>query len=448
MNIASRSYLIAGLAAISASAIALTPVQPVSNYTQLAARTMGVELAATIDPIQPLVDLIEATLANTATITQQIFNPGPGLPILNALGSNLGVYLGQLPRPDLGTIAGQILDNVSAGITAPLDPNLGTNPLGGPEISWNTNNTTVVTCFFATTCTEGFTKLVTTGLLVVTPGFEELAGLINLLSSPLSGALMGLLSPGLSTVAQVIDSVRAVTTAVNTGNWAGAVNEVINLPTNVVNAFLNGGKQLDLTGIVNALAPVLGLDIPAGTKLGIATGGLLSPGIAVGGGFLDFPPTIPIPFGGWGGTAWDSISAEADLSGIEIFINGLPVGPISTLLGIRTAVANAIRLPVPNSVQATAASATQPAAAVQAPIQSPVQPPAAVAEAPAPKRTAHTARGAGSERRSVAAVTSATPAPAAAVADQAPAPKRTAPAARSGGSDKAGHSARGARNAS
>jgi hypothetical protein len=451
MDNVSRSYLITGFAAISAGAIALTPVQPVPDHMALAQRaasTLGVELAATIDPIQPWVDLIQATVANTATITQQVFNPGPGLPILNALGSNLGVYLGELPN--IGAIVNEILGNVKAGIAAPLDQNLDDNPLGGgPDVSWNTNNTTVVTCLFATNCgANGFTKFQTTGLLVNTPGFDELGPLINVLSSPLSGALVGFLSPGLSAFAQVIDSVNVVTTAVTTGNWAKALNEVINLPANLLNAYLNGGKQLDLTQIVERVAPVLGLNIPAGTKLGLATGGLLSPGVALGGGSFDPPAnTRSVPFGGWAGTAWDSVSAEADLSGIPVFVKGLPLGQIATMLGMRTTIANAIRLPVPVPAQATSAQATAALAAAEPAPQAA----AAVAAdlAPAPKWTARSARGAGSDNagRSVAEVVSGTPAPAAAVADLAPAPKGTAPAARSASSDKAGHPGRGARSA-
>ena len=271
MDNVSRSYLITGFAAISAGAIALTPVQPVTHMAvapQRAASTLGVELAATIDPIQPWVDLIQATVANTATITQQVFNPGPGLPILNALGSNLGVYLGELPN--IGAIVNEILGNVKAGIAAPLDQNLDDNPLGGgPDVSWNTNNTTVVTCLFATNCgANGFTKFQTTGLLVNTPGFDELGPLINVLSSPLSGALVGFLSPGLSAFAQVIDSVNVVTTAVTTGNWAKALNEVINLPANLLNAYLNGGKQLDLTQDRGASGSGAGPQHPRGNEAG------------------------------------------------------------------------------------------------------------------------------------------------------------------------------------
>lgn len=447
MKTAARTHLIAGVAAISAGAIALTPVQPLAGHMaaapQRAASTLAVELAATIDPIQPVLDLIEATVANTATITQQVFNPGPGLPILNALGSNLGVYLGELPN--IGSIINQIVGNAIAGIAAPLDQNLNDNPLTiGPDISWNVNNTTQVTCFAAPNCAPGtgLTKFLTTGILGNTPGFDELIPLINVLSSPLTGALVGLVSPGLSVLAQVLDSVRVVTTAVTTSNWAEALNEVINLPTNLVNAFLNGGKHLDLTGIVERVAPVLGLDIPAGTKLGLATGGLLSPGVALGGGFFD-PPTnsIPVPFGGWGGTAWDAVSAEADLPGLfPVFIKGQPLGPISTLLGMRTVVANAIRLPVPPSVQATSVQAAAASAAAESAPQA-----AAVALAdlaPAPKRTARSARSVGSDNGG-----RSTPAPVAAVADESSAPKRPSAAARSAGSDNAGHPGRGARSA-
>jgi hypothetical protein len=357
---------------------------------QKAVETLAVELAATINPIKPVVDTIKTSLANIKTIAGQQIEPGPLLPILNAVGSNLGVYLSELP--DLPQIFNQVLGNLKAAVTAPLDQNL--NDPGDPAlpaISLNTNNTEGVTCIGSRECGDNaLTKLQTTGFLAYDPTetFASLIPFTNVLSSPLSGALLGFAGPGLSALAQVIDSFNVITTAFKAKNWAVAINEVINLPVNLINAGLNGNKNLDLTPIVDRLAPMLGINLPAGTKLGIATGGLLSPGVAMGGGS---GPTSA-PFGGWSGTAWDSVSVEADI-GVAAYTKGLPVGTIATQLGMRTTIADAIRLPKPTSAQAVAPAAAAAEIEAAAPVADvpAVADADAAADAPAPKRKARAA---------------------------------------------------------
>jgi hypothetical protein len=390
MHVTSRSYLTAGIAVLGAGAIALSPIQPIPHQMaaapQQAAETLAVELAATINPIKPVIDTIKTSLNNVRTITGQQFNPGPALPILNALGSNFRVYLSELP--DLPQIFNQVLGNLRAAVTAPLDQNLND---GDPAFSLNTNNTVGVTCLGVRECgDEAFTKLQTTGLLTAFPDLATLVPIANALSSPLTGALVGFAGPGLSAVAQVLESVQVISTALKARNWAVAINEVINLPVNLINAGLNGGKQLDLTPIVDRLAPALGFDLPAGTKLGIATGGLLTPGVALGGTSPD--GVTQAPFGGWSGTAWDSISAEAPTSFGTAYITGLPVGTIATQLGMRTTIANAIKLPVPTSAQAVApaAAAVEVEAAPVADVPEVVEAEAAD-DAPAPKRKSRAA---------------------------------------------------------
>ena len=57
MHVAHRSYLTAGIAALGAGAIALTPVQPVPTHLAAAQErtvsTLSVNLVSTIDPITP-----------------------------------------------------------------------------------------------------------------------------------------------------------------------------------------------------------------------------------------------------------------------------------------------------------------------------------------------------------------------------------------------------------
>ena len=390
MTITARSYLTAGIAALGAGAIALSPVQPIPNHLAAAqgraVSNLPVSLvAAAIDPFTPLEEMVKTSLANIKTLGEQQVNPGPLLPILSAMGANAGVFLSELP--DLSLIFTQVAGNLKAAITAPFDQNLTPLTPGNSLFSYNTNNTAGVTCVGSPTCPgEEYSKFQTTGLLAYNdyfPEFEPLFPIINVLSSPLSGALVGFAGPGLSAFAQTLVSFGNINVALKEKNWAAALNELINLPTNLLNASLNGGKQLDLTPIVEKLAPALGFTLPDGVELGLTTGGLLTPGVAMGG---TYGPT-EVPFNGWSGTAWDAVSAKADTAIGPAYIGGLPLGLVATQLGMRTTIANAIRLPKPGSVQAVAPAASTaeveaPAAAEAASVAADV---AAAVDAPAPK---------------------------------------------------------------
>ena len=361
MHVTARSYLTSGIAALGVGAMALAPIQPLPNHVaaapQHAVESMAVELAATVNPIQLWIDTIQTSIGNIKTIIGQQLEPGPALPILNAVVSNLGVYLSELP--DIGTILQQVLGNVKAAVMAPLDQNLTDPTPFGPQISKNTNNTDFVTCLGVPNCGDaGLTRWETTTFLAfdATGAYIPLVEFTNKLSSPLTGALLGFAGPGLSAIAQVMDSVNVISTALKAKNWAAVINEVINLPANLVNAGLNGGKHLDLTPIVNKLAPRLGITLPPGTEMGIATGGLLTPGVAMG----SAPDSsIPPAFSGWSGTAWDAVSVKTNVGGLDAFIDGQPLGTVATQLGMRTTIANAIRLPKPTSAQSVAPAAAE-----------------------------------------------------------------------------------------
>lgn len=132
-----------------------------------------------------------------------------------SVGSNLGVYLSELP--DLPQIFNQVLGNLKAAVTAPLDQNLNEGELA--PFSLNTNNTIGVTCLGVRECGgDALTKLQTTGYLSIIPEFAPLIPIANLMSSPLSGALLGFAGPGLSAFAQVLESFNVVTTAIKARN--------------------------------------------------------------------------------------------------------------------------------------------------------------------------------------------------------------------------------------
>ena len=391
MGIAHRSHLTAGISLLGVGAIALAPVQPAPDHVALAQQgvvnTLAVELAAvvspTIDPITPWVNAFTTAGANVMTLNQQMLDPDGYFPVADAILSNWGIYAAELlspAGPNIGGIFNQIIGNIGAALAAPGDQNLVDTetkyPDGSPlEISANTNNTEEVGDFgskFVTTYGIGFGS-------IAVPALIPLVNLANQLSTPLLGALLGFAGPGLSALAQTMDSVKIISTALMALDFITAVNESINLPANLTNAYLNGAKNLDLTALVGAL----GIALPDGAKVGLATGGLLSPGWALGSA-PGTPDPGPAPFSGWGGTAWDAVSADIpDLAGFE----GLPVGAIATGYGLKNAIAQAITLPGgPKSAQAAAPAAAQVAPAVadeSAAVQAAVVSEAAKVEVPA-----------------------------------------------------------------
>lgn len=110
---------------------------------------------------------------------------------------------------------------------------------------------------------------------------EPIPDVINFLSSPLAGVLIGALGPSIAPLVALVNSIEAIS-----GNLGGdnpdttaALQELVNIPANMFNGWLNGA-----TLNLDALIPVVseaGL-LPEGaeiTALSFAFGGLLTPGL-------------------------------------------------------------------------------------------------------------------------------------------------------------------------
>ena len=427
MNVTHRSYLTAGVAALSVGAIALSPVQPLPANVALAPEravsTMAVELAAAIDPFTPIIEAIKASVDNVrGLITDWVngiyvdgiipappntilngnfgnraggYETGNAFPILQQFLSNQITYLQELPN--VGVIVQQIFGNVVNAIKAPFkvgETKPGTN-LGIPG-QYNQNVNGVV---FSTPIPGlDINQRAVGALLPILAGdsYAALEPILNFATTPISGVLLGAVGPVLGPVLSVLDDVRAAFTALRESNFAAAINSLINIPTNAINAALNGGPVLDLTNIVGGL-------LPASVKtLGLKMGGLLSPG----------------------GVAFDGIAAEADATigqaTLQLKVPGNPVGPVGALVGLTNYVAQSIKVQLPQQASARAAAAVE--------VEAPAAPAPEVEEA-AP-----------------------TVADVEAVADEAPATKRqnraTTRADKANGSEKASRAGRGARNAS
>jgi hypothetical protein len=371
MHVSARSYLTAGVAALSATAIAMAPVQPLNQgsalSTQRISAALAVNLAAAVDPFTLLIDTIQASSDNIEGLIGAVAaNP---LPIITQVFANIGTYVAELP--EIGLIFDQVIDNVGNAFRAPFAPDLDT-------------------------LDEAHASIYTL-LPQVIPDIPQ--NLLDFLTTPVSGLLIGLIGPVLAPVLSVVNSVQSVIGYLRESDFQSAIFELINIPTNAIGAFLNGGPALDVTSLLaSSISPPSVLNSAT-----IALGGLLSPGASI----------------------FNAVAVDADIKlgkpPLEIDVPvqlpaGPPAGIFGSLIGLTNQVAEAIVVtppaeavveiaaaadaPVPAVNVAEAAPASTPAE-VADPVSEPAQPVAADADTtPAAPRAARAARGAGASSSS------------------------------------------------
>ena len=369
MHVSTRSYLTAGIAALSVGAMSFAPIQPLSQAPAVTPELTKavVQLAAAIDPITPVINTLISTGTNFANLVDT-WGALP-LPVLQQRLTNVGTFFGELP--DLSLIIGQIAANVGNALRAPyafptqcaedicdvINPAPFNPPLLPPPFTpYGPPNRQAVW-----------------GLLpfVVGDQWPTLEPIFDALVTPISGLAIGLIGPVLAPVLSLANSVTAALDAFKNSDVLGAINQLINIPTNMINAFFNGGPVLDLTPVLKSLLPA------SVSSIGLTMGGLFSPG----------------------GVAFDAFNATAALEGLgTLTIPGLPVGPIGSIYTINQAIAKAIVVTPPSAgasrvaANAVAAEETAPeeTPAVDAPVLATValDAPAAGDSAPAPKRAA------------------------------------------------------------
>lgn len=288
MHLALRPYVTTGIALVGASAIAITPVAP--PLPDVKAASPAVQLAAAVDPVarwQAVFDTAETNLTNLVDAWSEVPAPVLQQVIANQIG-----YLGELP--DVESIAGQILDNLQAAAEAPFAQDL--------------------------TTLDDFHLVAFVFLPLIVPALADpnLAPLLDFTTTSLSGLLLGLVGLGLGPLLALAASTQLIIDDLTDGtpDPEAALNTLINTPAEMADAFLNGGQTLDLTPALSALGPVLGLELPEGTTIGVTLGGLLSPG----------------------GSLFNAL--EIGIPGLEIEGNG--PGAIGSLIDLSHVIAKAI----------------------------------------------------------------------------------------------------------
>ena len=322
MHVSTRSYLTAGIAALSVGAMSFAPIQPLSHApaTSPELTKAAVQLASSIDPITPWINILQTTGANLTGLIDTYSNFP--LPILQTALNNVGTYVSEIPNFSL--ILSQIGANIINGTKAPFSADIDTLDEAHASI------------------------------YALLPQVADVPqGLLDWTTSPSSGLLMSFIGPVLAPVVALGDSFRSIFASLSGSDFIGALNTLINIPAAMVNAFLNGGPNLNVDGVIGPL-------LPAGSTLrsaNIVLGGLFSQGASLLNAFaLDadvkaFPNPVPA---------------------IPIVFPGTPAGILGTAIAWNNAVAQAITVTPPN-VQSSRVAASAVAAAAEEEVSAQVE---------------------------------------------------------------------------
>jgi hypothetical protein len=322
-ELATRRWAAAGVALAATSMIAVPAVSPgisaeISRDAQ-AAQAAAVRLTAGFNPLAAYVDTFNTASANASTLANNFFL-APFVGMQQAIVNQFGYVQELLNDPaNFQTVLGQIATNVNKVAT------------GLPLINADADTITAVTAHTL----DGLHNLLLTQLPSFLPAGTDptlVVAVANFLSSPISGVLMGAIGPVVSPGVALLNSALAIATAVEDGDATTALSDLLSVPANVANGFLNGATlNLDaLTPFINNSGVLGSTTLSA---LNVAFGGLLSVG-SVGqgtynpGGGAD-PITTP------GGSILNSIglTVNTEVAGtpITLAIPGQAVGPIGAL---------------------------------------------------------------------------------------------------------------------
>jgi hypothetical protein len=156
--------------------------------------------------------------------------------------------------------------------------------------------------------------------------------LLDVLASPASGLLIGAVGPVISPAVALLNSALAVGAALQASDPSTALQDLLNVPANVVGSIFNGA-DLNLDALVPLIAKS-GL-LPASTTisaLDFAFGGLLSVGSVSQGTYTQDGTITPITTPG--GSILNSLGLTVNLGTLTLPIASHAVGPIGALESI------------------------------------------------------------------------------------------------------------------
>ncbi|WKG05214.1 outer membrane porin GjpA [Mycolicibacterium sp. HK-90] len=318
-----RHWLAAGAVLASAAMIAAAPgISPIPAGAQHDIQADAVRLTAGWDPFAPWQAAFDTAKADGKVLADN-FLLAPGVGLQQAIVNQLG-YAKQLfeDPSSFEAVSQQFAANVMKLAT-------GLTLIGADDAT-----------------REAVLKHTLGGMhgmaIDMFPGFlaegvdpELFSGVMNVLSSPLSGVLIGSVSPVISPAVALLNSAVAISNALQAGDSTTALSSLLGVPAGMVDAFLNGA-----TLNLDALAPMIndaGLikDTVTIAGLNIAFGGLLTPGSTDRSTYEytdEDGNKVTIP--SVGGSIFNSIGMDIKLGALPISVKGEAVGPIGALQGL------------------------------------------------------------------------------------------------------------------
>ncbi|MDH6196472.1 hypothetical protein M2272_003115 [Mycobacterium frederiksbergense] len=317
MQISVRSYLAAGVAAVGASAIALSPVAPPLPDVQVPATSAAVQLSGA---------WTEAfnTASENATKLAEFYYTAPHAALQQAIVNKVA-YLGQLLNDP--TAVGTVLQSIGADLQKAYQV---ATFAGDPFNAATSDPESPVWAALERTLDPQHTLL-----LMAVNGWDvgmsipdvpsAVVSLMNFAASPLSGVLIGALGPVLSPVVELVNSVGRIMGA---ASFEQALQAVIATPANVIGSIFNG-TTLNL----DAVLPLIAGSMPEGMNiksLSLELGGLFSVGSTGNDG-------LP------GGSLLNALTLGVQSgTGSDLVFQGHGIGPCAALTNLSQIVARAI----------------------------------------------------------------------------------------------------------
>ncbi|WP_420109534.1 outer membrane porin GjpA [Mycolicibacter arupensis] len=282
-----RGVAAAGAALVAAGMLAGSPAVPALPIITTAP---PVQLAASIDPFGPWVDVFNTTVANGALVFDAVKDAIAGF---------------------ADTLEGQFAAATFIGVDVATPEG---SDLAAQTLDWNH--------LWALQYLSGMDFGM--GIPQIEP-VEPAATLLTLLSSPMSGVLMGLVGPLFSPGVELFNNIGSIFDNLGGGDFEAALQDLLAVPANVVGAFFNGAT-LNLDALVPLLNDVL--QVPEGNAVLGASfdfGGLFTPG--------------ETDAGNVGGSIFNSLGLDLQMMGM-----GMPYSAPGEGIGLIASLVNLVEM--------------------------------------------------------------------------------------------------------
>ena len=258
MHTAVRPYFTGGIALVGASVIAVSPIAPPLPDIHLpdpAQVAKEVELAAFVNPLATLVDVIQTSINNLATTGgQALADP---FPVLQQLAANGLGYAGTL-----GTAAQGLVSALGSFATSTLPTTLqtafGQLAMGDVAGAVSTLNNAL------TSAGLGVVVPLLPVFAIPTQIAQNVLNVTNVVTGVPLALGLSVLSTVEGTAFQFGASAQAVVDAVKAGDGVTALSGLLNGPAEITGAFLNGVPS---QGFVGIFSPTLGLVSELGVSI-------------------------------------------------------------------------------------------------------------------------------------------------------------------------------------